>query len=439
MNLPLPPLEPRLRERYRKLVQSHSGASLQIAHGIHAVPGTGSALSAAQAAYRFFSNDRISLAALCAPLIELAQAEVPQACDRFVLAVHDWSQLMYVDHDRKVDRLMLSSKHVPEGYEILTTLLVSDREGVPIAPVALSLQAADGVHCSRSWKVRAPLSVLDELDPAMTHVEQLSLGRPVVHLVDAEADSVAHYRLWSTRPERSYLVRADDRLVEHEGCEKKCSKIQAELAKSGGFVSTREVSFRGRPARQFVAEAHVVLTRPGHHNRPGRNDRRHLPGPRLPLRLIIAEVRSQEGARLATWYLLTNLPPSIDAATVAQWYYWRWSIEKFFKLLKSAGIQLEAWQQTSAGAIARRLLIACMACVVVWRLARSKHPQAQPARALLCRLSGRQIKRSCLYTIPAMLAGLWTLLAMLDILENHTLEELTELSQIALHPPPHAS
>ena len=27
----------------------------------------------------------------------------------------------------------------------------------------------------------------------------------------------------------------------------------------------------------------------------------------------------------------------IDASTIALWYYWRWKIETFFKLMKSAG------------------------------------------------------------------------------------------------------
>ena len=57
---------------------------------------------------------------------------------------------------------------------------------------------------------------------------------------------------------------------------------------------------------------------------------------------------------------------------MALWYYWRWRIESYFKLLKSAGQQVEAWQQGTAEAIAKRLVVASMACVVVWRLARAR-------------------------------------------------------------------
>jgi hypothetical protein len=151
-----------------------------------------------------------------------------------------------------------------------------------------------------------------------------------------------------------------------------------------------------------------------------------------------AEVRSAEGELLATWLLLTNVPEDIPAATMALWYYWRWSIEKFFKLLKSAGQQLEEWQQESAGAIARRLWVACMACATVWRVARSEHPQADAARRVLIRLSGRQMKRGVPFTMPALLAGLWNLLAMVNMLEHHSLSELRELADLvqpAVKPP----
>ena len=94
------------------------------------------------------------------------------------------------------------------------------------------------------------------------------------------------------------------------------------------------------------------------------------------MRLIIAELRAADGESLAIWYLLTNVASDVDAGTLALWYYWRWRVESYFKLLKSAGHDLEQWGQETAAAIVRRILVASMACVVVWHLARSQHPQA---------------------------------------------------------------
>jgi hypothetical protein len=415
---------------------AHLQASQALAAGIHSVPDVVGSFAATLAAHRFLNNDRISLPALAEPLIEAGRAEAATACDRYLLVVHDWSQLMYPKHDFKKDRAVLSSKRVPEGYELQSALLVSDRDGSPLAPAVLSLRAADGVHCSRCGKVRQPESPLDELDPTMNYLERQHLPKPLVHVIDAEADSVGHFRQWSKRPGRYFLVRADDRLVEHAGQEQRCSAICEALRRQNAFRQVREVLYRGKKAQQWVAEVPVRLLRAAQRNRPKAGDRRRIAGPPLDLRLIVSEVCDAQGHVLAVWYLLTNVPAEAHAATIALWYYWRWSIESYFKLLKSAGMQVEAWQQETPAAIARRLLVASMACVTVWRLARSSHPQAEAARHLLVRLSGRQMKHGHPFTLPALLAGLWILLAMLEALDEYTLQDLRILADIALaHPP----
>ena len=421
-----------MQQRYLKMVQSHSAANQKLANGIRTVPDCRTAFATTQAAYRFLNNDRVTLRKLSEPLIEAGRREVQTVCDDFVLVAHDWSQLMYPEHQAKQDRIALSSKQVPEGYELQSALLISDRDGTPLAPLAMSLRAADGVHCSRSWQVREPASPLDELDPMMRFAEQSSLGRPCVHLVDAEADSVWHDRQWDQRPDRWFVVRADDRYVEFDGSESRCSALCQKLHQQGRFVNTRPVLYHGRPAQQWVAELPVRLIRPAQRNRPKSGDRRRIPGPPVALRLVISEVRDKNNQLLATWYLLAKVPPEVDASRIALWYYWRWSIESFFKLLKSAGLQVEAWQQTTAPATAKRLLVASMACVTVWHLARSEHPQAPAARELLIRLSGRQMKRTTPYTMPALLAGMWILLTMLETLEHYTVTELKEITTAAL-------
>jgi hypothetical protein len=413
------------------MVESHAQASQALASGIHALPDTRSVFAATQAAHRFLNNPRVTLRGLAKPLVDVARTEVAVACERWALVIHDWSQLMYPGHSAKLDRVTLSSRGGPEGYELHTALVVSDRDGSPLAPLSLSLRAADGVHCSRSAKVRAPQSPLDELDPIMDYAERQSLDRPLVHIIDAEADSVAHFREWSQQG-RFYLVRADDRLVEWEGRERKCSAIRQLLEERGAFRRIRDVEHHGSPAEQYVAEVPVRLLRAGQRNRPAARDRQKLPGSPLPLRLVFAEVRSASGQVLSTWRLLTNLPAEVEPATIALWYYWRWNIEKYFKLLKTAGMNAETWQQESAHAVAARLLVASMACVTIWRLARSRHPQAENTRRFLARLSGRQMKRAHPWTMPAMLAGMWNLLAMIDVLEHYTSEQIGQFVNILL-------
>ena len=114
------------------------------------------------------------------------------------------------------------------------------------------------------------------------------------------------------------------------------------------------------------------------------------------------------------------------------WYYWRWRVESYFKLLKGAGLHLEQWQQETAQAVAKRLLVASMACVVVWQLARSQAPEAAEVRRLLVRLSGRQMKWGVEFTEPALLSGLWVLLALVKVLEHHDLGDLLRQAQAVL-------
>jgi len=97
--------------------------------------------------------------------------------------------------------------------------------------------------------------------------------------------------------------------------------------------------------------------------------------------------------------------------------------------LKRGGQQLEQWQQESPEAVAKRLLIVAQVCVIVWALAASKEEKAKEIRCFLISLSGRLMKRGVEYTTPALLAGMWQLLAIIDALERFTTAELFELAK----------
>jgi Transposase DDE domain len=423
--VPSPPLlEPRLQRRYQKLVQEHLAVTDAVAPGLRALPGAALAFASTQAAWRFYGNERVSLVQLAQPLLAGARTAVAEACDAYALVMHDWSQLHYNGHPSKRDRVPLSQT-TDLGYELQSALVVSDRAGEPLAPVFQGLRAADGVHSSQSGQVEPPLSQLDALAPVMAFVEQLGWDKPRVHIADAEADSVAHYRHWH-RQGYLWLVRADGaNHVQHEGGTRSLEQVRQCLRRRHAFRDTRAVLYKGQPAQQWVAETTVTLTRPAKLQRHGRKGPRTiLHGEALTLRLVIAEVRDRHGKVRACWFLLTNLPAGVTDDTVALWYYWRWRIESYFKLVKSAGHHLEHWQQETAAAIARRLLVAAMACVLVWKIARSTAPEAEPLRIFLVRLSGRQIGRGETFTEPALLAGLWVYLAMLDALEHYDLQEM---------------
>jgi len=411
-----------------------------LAGGLAALPETAQPFAATQAAWRFYANEKVSLPQLARPLIDSARLELAapsgDGSGGWLLIAHDWSLLHYGKQAAKKGRVALAH-HQDLGYELLTSLALDDQDGHPLAPVSQELRAQEGLYTTRAAQPLKPLSQLDGLTPVLEHLEGLNLGRPLVHLIDREADSVGHYRQWQQRRWR-FLVRADqERVVHHENQKRSLACVVQHLRRRQAFTQADPVVHHGKELQLWIAETSVTLQGPARQYRVvrGQARQRNIPGPPLTLRLVVSELRDDTGKRLAHWLLLTNLPESVSAATLALWYSFRWKIESYFKLMKQAGQQLESWQQESAVAIARRLLVASMAAVLVWRLARSSHPQAPELRQVLVRLSGRQMKRGRHapgFTEPALLAGLGVLLPMLALLEQYSVEQLRQLAQSVL-------
>lgn len=427
-------VDARLQKRYQRLVQEHTGQAQPTAAGPRALPSPAQAKAHAQAAWRFFHNRRLRLPQLMQPLLQLAQWQAPHACAAYALVVHDWSGLDYSGHAAKKDRIRLAGDAAGLGYELYAALLLGDRDGRPVAPLRLRLRGRRGTHDSARRNRRPRQPHLDGLIGGFNELAALGLPRPLVHIIDAEGDSVYHLRRWQ-RDGHAFLVRSDEqRVVRFGGFEWALPDIVARLRRQGAFAFCRDVRYHGQPARQYVAEAAVVLHRPAWRlrRRDGRRQRFKVPGRPLPLRLVVSEVRSADGKVLARWLLWSNVPAAVAAGTLALWYYWRWQVESYFKLLKSAGQQLEHWQQEDAAAVARRLLVASMACALVWRLARSTAEAAGPARRLLQRLSGRRVAWGQEFTEEGLLAGLWVLLASVEVLREHSPAELRRLADFIL-------
>jgi hypothetical protein len=410
----------------------HLAVSDAAASGLRSLPETDRSFAAAQAAWRFFDNEATSLPVLAEPLLAYAREVVGTACARYVLVAQDWSDIGYCKHTSKADRIAVTHKK-DLGYDLHTALLLSDTTGDPLVPAYVGLRAADGVHSTRRERPLPPRAHLSEAGRVMRYVDRLGLARPAVHIIDQEADSVLHLRRWQ-RCKLTVLVRCDAiRLVLWQGREVLVSAIVSELAPE--FRHVGEVSIRHQTAQQFVAETQVALHRPAkgwRTNKDGRKRRVTIKGKTIRMRLVVSQIRDAEGALLAEWLLWTNLPAEVAAETVATWYYRRWRIESYFKLVKSAGHHMENWQQESAAAVAKRLLVVSHACAIVWQLARSTAPEADAVRQLLVRLSGRLMNRKRPFTEPALLAGFFALLTILDTLERYSIDELKRLAAFAL-------
>jgi len=382
--------------------------------------------AAAKAASRFYDNDDVGLPDLAAPLLGRAHEAVKKHCQAYALCVQDVSPLHYTKHPSKTDRRVMYSQH-DLGYELQTALLISDRDGAPLAPACMNLAASDGVHSTRRETLLPYRPWIDEINRTMGYIEAQQFKFRLVHIIDREADKLLHLRRFD-RCQRLFVIRANDsRRLKHEGQSRLLLEVEATL--SDQFKFSREIEYKGKKAYQYVAETPVVLNEPGriYRRRHGKLIQRNIPGRPLELRLVMAQVRDKKGNVLAVWRLWTNLPTEVDAATVALWYYWRWRIESFFKLLKRAGQHVEQWQQENASRIAKRLLIAAQACVVIWSLMSAKDPQSDSLRKFLMSLSGRMTKPGVEYTAPALFDGMFHLLAIADALDRYPVPEIRQM------------
>ena len=411
----------RLNRRYWKLVKAHMNHTQANAAGPAPPVEVASSFAATQATWRFLNNERVTPQELVKPLREFAKVQFTETTvtdkpgEGFALLVSDWSKLKYGGHTTKKDVVQLTHE-TDIGYELTTHLLVNAQNGQPIAPMEMHLRTAKKVHSTREEPVE-DVNHMEQMLPTMNASRTWNLPTKLVHVIDREADSVGHMRQWHAA-DHLFLVRANDRRVTHQNRSVMLSEIAAELEQGAGFRRTIDVEIRGRQAYQEIAETTVILDRPARHKKGGKQ--KQYPGEAISLRFVVTHVRDIETHELfSTWYLLTNVDAnSASAELVALWYYWRWNIESYFKLMKSAGMELDHWQQESSYAIMNRLLVASMAAATIWSLQQTPGDEATEFKDLLVKLSGKTVKRSKPHTSGVLLSGLFVLLRILDFFEQ---------------------
>ena len=391
--------------------------------GVGSLLGDCQSFAYTQGAWRFFRNESVTLPILCEPLIEAALSGVSH-CESYGLVVHDWSRLNYRKHESKQDKRQLSHK-TDIGYELQSSLLVSDKTGLPIVPIAQNLVTKDKIYSSFEGE-KAVLETdnhLDELAQRVAKIESLGFKLPLVHIIDREADCVDIFRQWQGKGYH-WLVRC--RKNSTVCYDNKSVQVQ-DVAKQIETEYQGEITLKGAKCHLRVGEMRVSLTRA---SKRSVSKKKPMKGEAISARLVVSRVLSDDVIPkvLAEWYLLTNVPESVPCSQLALWYCWRWQIESFFKLLKTQGFGLENWQQATGDAVAKRLAVVCCACVTVWEIMQST--EAEPLKMLLVRLSGRQMKHGVKVTDSALLVGLWQFLSALELLRSYQPEQLYEMAKM---------
>jgi hypothetical protein len=189
-------------------VAEHLNATDTLSAGLRALANTNTSFASTQAAWRFYKNDKVSLTKLHEPLLIAAHEGIATQCARYALCVHDWSRLNYRKHTSKRDTYPITHE-MDVGYDLQSSLILCDQTGQPIAPVAQRLVTADGSYATYQAEALCEIvaSHLDEVTHCMGQLERQDFAKPLVHIIDREADSVAHIRQWEAN-QYQWLIRS---------------------------------------------------------------------------------------------------------------------------------------------------------------------------------------------------------------------------------------
>lgn len=390
-----------------------------------------------QASWRFFNNPKVTSKDLFEPVKDSLKDEIINQCDKFVLAVSDWSHLDYKKHTTKKELKSENRKDTCKkiGYDLQSTIAVSDRTGKPIAPMVHNLKTANKVYSTYDDNIDMKLTHLEELSQRAIHIkDEFKSDKQIVHVVDRESDSIAFMRdlvksdiLFVLRGKGNSTVQYTDTITNTT------IKIkQSDLAdKLPLGKEVKKIKYRNKKVTIFANECDIEITRDATKMTLQSNGRRKLvktKGESVKTRFVVERLVNDKQEVVAMWLLISNVyDKTVDASTIATWYYYRWQIESYFKLLKSSGFNLEEWQQKQPSALFKRLLVVSQSCMLVWKIANDNSANAKKLREILVQLSGKQLQWGVEYTYPALLTGLESYMATVDLLTRFSKEEIFKI------------
>jgi transposase-like protein/transposase Tn5 family protein len=320
-----------------------------------------------KAAYRFFSNEQVTPAAVLASHVRATRRRIE--AEAVVLAVQDTTSLDYTAHPETTGLGVLNdAKH--RGLLVHTTLAITP-ERVPLGLLAQQVWTRDAAGLGkRQTRKQRPIAE-KESQKWLTSVAAVMAARaqcPTTHFIsvgDREADVYDLFAL--DRPAGvDWLVRAAwDRGV--EAPQQHLWAAVAAAPEAGCLTVTvpRRAARPGSPAQpartaDLTLRFATVTLRPPRHRAS-----EHLPS--VPVNAVwVVEPAPPAGSRPIEWLLLTTCPVITpeQALAIVGYYVCRWGIEVWHKVLKS-GCQIEARQLETAARLERCLVLYS---IIAWRV-----------------------------------------------------------------------
>jgi len=383
----------RLGRRLRKLIERMDGAIGA------SLPLVCQDWANTKAAYRFFSNDRVSEAQILAGHF-LATRDRFAATDGLILVVQDTTEFTFQrEHAEAIgityrvnsgkDKDGRYRQHTVCGLLMHASLAVTI-EGLPLGLSAVKFWSRQRFKGTAALKrkinpTRVPIEHKESirwLDNMRQSTELLGAPARCVHVGDRESDI---YELFCLARELGthFIVRSCvDRLAGNGG--HPIASEMDEVPVQG--VHAVEV----RDGKGRLGSASVELRYRRVHVLPPIGKQKRYPA--LTLTVIHAKERAAPADRPAIdWRLITDLPVLTREAAIEKlrWYALRWKIEVFHKILKSGCRAEEARLRTAE----RLVKLIAVFCILSWRvfwmtMINRSAPHAIPSLALTTREIG---------------------------------------------------
>jgi hypothetical protein len=345
-----------------------------------------------EALYRHLSNEGVTFEALLEPHIQKCVARVGQAAEAY--AVHDTTDCSFSGTTRRAGLGTINAND--QGFVAHVTLAVAaDGTRLPLGILGVErLVRQEHKNTKRKHSKatgRDPNRESLRWSRGVEAAEKLMSHRGrLIHVADREADI---YRLLAAMVagEQRFIVRAaQDRMVELDGADL-APLFQVVREKAATFVTEVPLSRReqhdwpithplraGRQATLSFAALPLRIRRPCK-NVTG------LPATLDVNAVHVFELRPPSGQPPVEWLLLTSEPVATraDVERVVEGYRTRWTIEEYFKALKT-GCSYEARQLESFHALENLLaytLVVAYALLLMRTLARTG--SSWPATAVL--------------------------------------------------------
>ncbi|VTU27009.1 Flagella-associated GTP-binding protein [Variovorax sp. PBS-H4] len=341
----------RLRVRYQQLIHAMAHDAQEVAWAAKALADADLGFDAARELWRMAADENVLHKTVLQSLKAHAWSEVATGCDHHVLALGG--------------QLGLKSNEGGDAYGCESSLLLSDRDGRPVAAPNQWLSTAGAGGATAAAARRAGLRPLQ-------WVAQQDFGKPVVHAlqrlpaIEFMGEMQARGLAWLARAPGSTAI------VDAAGARGTLARLAL------AFGEPHPVRFKGKPALQAEAHAEVLLR--GEHGLPA-------------LRCVVTRVVEPKTRKiLAQGYLLSNVGSEVGAEQLARWHGWAAEAEPCFRLLRQ-GLQLVGGLgELGDPHMMKRVLIAGQASTTVWRLLHAEGEWAGRARSLLSQLTGRRLR-----------------------------------------------